>query len=371
MPRFRRERELLQIAQQKFYTNNSNLDPSVVERDGSDANLMAAAGAGMAGAISAQVAEVHQKLSMFGNRGDDLDVFIYDRFGLTRNDAKAAVGLLRMQRPSATDSVVVPAGTRVTTVNSDQSVEFVTLQDVSFGAADLGPFDVLGTATSTGSNTNVLANTITEFVDQPSDASITVTNPEEMTGGQERESDDDFRQRAIKWWDSVEKATLSAIEYGAAEEIEGVSNPIANEVKDLDGLPYGQIDLVLGGVNGVGNSALITVNPTAMDEWKPAGVYVRRVVGRRTFVTINIDPTWEAGTNTTTARQSAKQSIAAHVNALKYGQNLEISLISKAAKMVPGLILSQGDLTEPSNDLIADSDERIMTRPDLVIVNGF
>ena len=373
MARFHTQRELLEIAMRAFYTNNPEIDPDVVRREGSDANLLAASAAAVGGAVSLKQKLAFDGLFILSAHGADLDTLIMDHYGLPRNEASSSLGTLRFTRTSAVAGAVsMNPGFRVRTTGQE-IVTVETLGPVAFGVGDLGPHDVDAISVDTGLSQNVKAGKLTVPDTALPDGTILVTNQDLFAGGADRESDDHYRMRGIRFWKDVVKGTLGAIENGALT-VAGISEATATELLTPEGIPYGVVSLVVGDQEGNGNDAMLAqftgIGQGVLKEYKCGGVYVITSVGAQLLVEIELEVTFAAGVNTTEKIQLIKLVVAAHVNVGVSGQTLERATIIKAAKSVQGVFLADGGVLVPGGDLVPLAHQRIMTTTALVRVNG-
>lgn len=126
--------------------------------------------------------------------GDYLDLRTAEH-GVNRRQAVAAAGVVRF---TGTAGVVVPKGTIVATpadeISSEQSVEYATANEVTLGST--GEARIPVTAVVAGKNGNVPAGVVTVLATAVSGVSA-VTNPEEITGGADVESDESLLERYL------------------------------------------------------------------------------------------------------------------------------------------------------------------------------
>ncbi len=140
----------------------------------------------------------------------------------------------------------VAQGKRVAT---EDGVEFETLEEVTLDAA--GEAYPKVQAVEAGEQGNVPANTITVIIN-PQAGLSSVTNPEEITGGQDEETDAELRQR---YYDSLAKGGSSTVESikAALLEVDGVKDVVINEndtINTVDGIPPKSFEvLVYGGTD--------------------------------------------------------------------------------------------------------------------------
>jgi uncharacterized phage protein gp47/JayE len=111
--------------------------------------------------------------------------------GLTRNQPEYAYGKVKV---SGTPGTQIAAGTVFCTPATDTgpSIEFSSINDAVIG--EDGSVLIPVSAVEAGTDSNVAANTVV-IMAKPDKAIAEVVNPEEITGGTERESNDDFYDR--------------------------------------------------------------------------------------------------------------------------------------------------------------------------------
>lgn len=129
-------------------------------------------------------------------RGEALDALAYDRFGLSRLGASGSSVYVVFDGPAGT---VIPSGT---VIKSTTGLEFATQESITLGTANpeiTGKYSIVladsvkAASNTTGAETNVPANTITEFVSAIDD--VTVNNPLPATGGSDSETDAELAER--------------------------------------------------------------------------------------------------------------------------------------------------------------------------------
>ena len=168
--------------------------------------------------------------------------------GLRVLSAQKASGYIMVTGPPG---VIVPAGWLVETA---AGIQFFAVSDTEIGAE--GTVMVPFRCTSTGPDGNVAADTITTITNPGSVAGITaVTNPAAFTGGRERETDEEFRDRYYASVDYAGGVNADAIRGEILQNVEGVYAVIVYEndtdEEDSDGLPAHSIEAVVyGGLDG-------------------------------------------------------------------------------------------------------------------------
>lgn len=179
-----------------------------------------------AGAVASAVAEVYFEFTRLAAlfdfkqaAGDDLDERAKEIFGGTigRLGPRRAVGKLKFDRQVASGSpVTIPLGTgaKTTAGITVESTETVTI--VAAGTS----IEAAATAKDVGIAGNIASGTAVIFVSKPAGVD-TVTNSAAFTGGRDRESNDDFRERLLGIVRSLPRSTLQALEF----TVLGIADP--------------------------------------------------------------------------------------------------------------------------------------------------
>jgi uncharacterized phage protein gp47/JayE len=121
----------------------------------------------------------------------------------------------------------IPAGTTIQVPAKGTSVAqlYQTVEEgvIVAGNYESGLVDIA--ALATGSDSNVAAGQITQFLSSPPVTGVGVNNPSATTGGREEETDDDFRSRIISRTDLLSRGTKKAIEQGVI----GTTNTVTGQ----------------------------------------------------------------------------------------------------------------------------------------------
>lgn len=152
------------------------------------------------------------------SNGADLDSWMLD-YGLTRLAATSSTGQVTFSRFTPTYQAVIPVGTVIQTADGTQ--QFTVIADTTQTAysATLGGYVIAAgisgavatvQAVNTGTQTNVLANTITTLT-QAVQYVDTVTNANPFANAVDTETDPAFRARFITYINSLSKATKNAV----------------------------------------------------------------------------------------------------------------------------------------------------------------
>jgi len=234
--------------------------PDLKFRDGDVSEAFCHAGAAMADAVVGYAFQAIADTYFGLASGAELDTVIMDKTGLPRKLAETAKGTVHLVRAGAGASGTLQDGAAIVTDfdASGKQVVVVLSQAVVVPAGAFSLF-VAAEAMEPGSGGKVRAGALIRWQDQPFDASITVTNdtesdgvtPADFDGGNEAESDDDYRLRGVRAWLTQRRGTLEAIEQGALS-VGSVASAIATE--DYDS---GIVAVSVADQDGNSNQAMI------------------------------------------------------------------------------------------------------------------
>jgi len=222
--------------------------------------------------------------------GDDLDALINDHLNIQRIAASKAQVTLQFTRTSGGAAGTIPIGTVVTTDAdaSGTSESFQTTAAIIVPLGNNGPFTVNAEALDTGPEGNVTDGTLVN-VTGLFDATFTVTNPATAGGGNNRQSDEEYRETARSFWQSLRRGTLGALETGARTVITVRS---ATAVEDSD---TGLVTVLVSDADG--NSTLQMINDVtlALEDWRCAGQKLQVTGGSRLTVDMSLGLVVRAG----------------------------------------------------------------------------
>lgn len=350
----------------------------MIERDGSDANVLIAATAACADEVTGQLQRVAASLFLDSATGRDLDRLVFDRTGLTRKPASQALCSVTFQTVAPNPAAFnIPKGTKVSTADGR---EFITWVDAVFPTASTGPIFVEVRSVLSGLDQSARKNTInsisSQITGQPSD--LTVTNPVATVGADDEEADASLRDRARRFFTTARRATLGAIEFGALA-VAGIRSAFAFENLDVLGRPAGSVQLI---VTDAFTESFVDTNPpsyqaqsqtiintvsSALEEYRAAGVYVQVHVASVVLQPITLALRFNAGTDVDLAALNARGAIAAFVNSLLPGQDMLIADLITALRAVNGLVVTGAEILSPVGDVIAEPLEVLRTSLSLVV----
>lgn len=347
---------------------------TVIDAEGSVYNQLCHAIAAGGDAVEALVGLLVDGLFLDTATGDALSRLGADRENVVRHGASSAVVTLSISRPTAAyGAITLASGTVVMTADG---VRFETTQPVAFGGSATGPGQVVAVAVEPGLVGNVAAGTVTSWETTPNDASLVVTNPAKAAGGNEEESDEDYRARVRAAYLARVRGTLEAIRLGALS-VETVREASAFETLDPAGNPSGSVILTIADEEGNANAQMVTDVTNALEEYRPAGVGVFPQAGTPRYEAIEVRLVWRPGQATAENTLAVRQLIVGRVNRLdpraapsgsacEATAKLTVGLIESAARAYPGLV--DMEVVEPTGTVEPLQGEVIRTRLDLVEV---
>ncbi|MCG8633204.1 MAG: baseplate J/gp47 family protein [Desulfobacterales bacterium] len=264
-------------------------------------------------AVGSEIEEYYQ--AMLKGLYEAIPVAIYKTFNFDRKDATASSGYVTFTRVSGTTGEInIGKGTTLSIPSTDY--QYITVGDYTM-AGDNETIDVLVSCTTTGNDTNCLANTITEMVDFIHNDIDSVTNASAFTDGTDEESDPERKARFQKWVSTLARAIKSAVEYGAGTvRITNDAGNVTEEVKKVivwqpaidedDETKVGYVDVYIwNGVDGA-SSDLITEtkqtlygytdnNGNKVAGWKGAGIILNVFAVSLDTVSVTADVSLEEG----------------------------------------------------------------------------
>lgn len=360
--------DLYSLARQYVLTRASKIDPAQVDVEGSDINLFA----GITSVVGYQVVlgllQNINALLLDGAYDEDLDRYGIDRYQLPRKGAAAAVGTVRIYRTSVAGGAgSVPSNTSLKTLNG---IEYITTSACSLGALDLSTTAQVR-AVQAGKVSQVGANQIRAFA-VPGllfDQTLQVNNDDPTAGGEDTEDDDDYRERIRDFWQTAQRATLAAIEFGA-RTVPGVVSAQAQEALTSDPRPARVVNLYISDSSGVASAALGATVQAALDEYRAAGISVVIANSIPQIVDVRLHLTFAANTDTTVLTQVIRANIVEFINSLGVGETLYRAALFSVLQRFSGngLIVSQDTVVVPTGDLAPATGQTLRTRLDNVTV---
>ena len=370
--------DLFRIGRTTITASPSQITTAVVDREGSDANILVATAASIGDEISAQVARVGGSAFLDTATGADLDRLVFDRYGLSRKPASAALGVVRFSLASApVSNFLIPAGTLLSTPDGRQ---FVTLFDDTFLTTSTF-LDVNVRSVLAGSSQMAASNSITSIISYPptAPAGLTVTNPLATAGGNNQESDSEYRARARIFYTTLRRGTRAALEQ-AALAVPGVRTARAFEILNDAGGPGGIVELVIsdGYTDALANTgstipaydtqsdALAAAVVETLDDVRACGVFVRCRVAQVILQPVILQLSFIAGANVDTVAGLARAAITNYVNQLQPGADFELNAANAILDSIAGLAFNASAIASPTGNVVVGNYQVLRTNLALV-----
>ncbi|WP_298516635.1 baseplate J/gp47 family protein [uncultured Nocardioides sp.] len=305
--------------------------------EGSNLDALAGEGAILADEVALVLVNLFRAHFIDTAEGDDLTALVSDRFGLTRKPATAAIGTVTFTRGSSSGTLLIPAGTQVSGEVDGDEVTFTTDADVYLVS---GSIDAEATCTVLGRAGNVAAGII-DTIDSviAGDPDLTVENADIFAGGSPEETDPRLRDRARRYFQTLRKGTVGALEAGALG-VAGVEYATVDESHYAwdDG---GYVEIFIGDPDASANADLVAAVSLELVEWRAAGIKLVVTAAEREEIALEVQVTALRGADQTTIRAAARSALLAYINGinddgeviggLKVGETLRLSQLQARA----------------------------------------
>jgi uncharacterized phage protein gp47/JayE len=231
---------------------------------------------------------------------------------------------------TATEAIVIPAGTNVSNYSRDPGrlKVFRTTRDGILTKNPEGKWetDIPIVAVAQGRSQNVFAGTITVMPKPPLGIEY-VINRRDILNGTDTESDEDLRVRAKRALEMAGKATLTSIR-SAIEGLEGVTGQV-KVVDQPDGIP-GIVQVIVSG----GDEEEIR---KVIEETRAAGI--RLEFKRPVVVPIDIEITVKVkeGADTEQIQEAVDRSLRDYFGSLQIDEDVILNRIVQATLQLPGV----------------------------------
>jgi uncharacterized phage protein gp47/JayE len=371
--------DYFRAARDEALIRNALLSAEAVERDGTDANVLLAAGSAMADKVTGQLITVAAGLFLDSAQAQALDRLVFDRYGLVRKPAAPA--LVNVKFTTGTPVVTgfpIPVGTILST---SDGIQFSTIVATSLSAGSSGPVFVPATSLLAGSDQQIKAGVLTSIVSQVTGAptNLLVTNNDASAGAADRESDSALRDRARRFWVTSQRGTLGAIETGALS-VAGVVRASALEVLDGNSRPGRWVLCIIADSFTDALAQLNVTTPTymaqsqalatsvfqALDEFRCAGIFVQVIVAQVALLQVTLSLTFAAGVDTLTVANQARAAVAGYVNELDPGEAFDPAGALAALQQVAGLVITGNEIAVPAGKVVPNVLQVLRTTSELI-----
>lgn len=353
--------DLNNIAVREALTRNSRLRRAVLERAGTDANALVAAGVAPADAVMGRLIRYNADLYLDSARGAALDKLVWDRYKLLRQAASPAILEASITSSSPVAAAFdIPVGTVFTTANGRV---YNATEAVTFPLGSSGPITVPIQSALTGLSQQVAIGGITTMVLASAPAGLTVTNTEASAGAADDEEDDHLRDRGKRYYTTAQRGTLPAIERRALE-VAGVRSAVAFEAIDGDGSSARLVEVMvtdqytdqladasaLPGGYQTQSQLLANTIKSALSDTRAAGIPVTVTLAQIRLLGVTLLLRYRPGVNVSAVNNAARALVVAYTNGLDPGETWSVSVMQSLLMSVPGLIVLGGEVVSPSLD---------------------
>lgn len=345
------------IARSEARAPANRIAPQAIYTEGGDANILLSGSSAMAEDVLRQHVKDQANMWLDSSRGPELDRLVLDRVSrqLPRKEASPALAVCTLTRTEGSFAAVnLDAGDIVRTKTG---IEFELISAASVPAASRGPITVSARAKLAGGAGNVGPGQIVEIVESP-DQKLMITNGQ-ATGGNERETDASYRERARAWFSTARRGILAAIQQGALA-VPGIVLATVEEQVDDAGDPTGYVFLYVADKNGQANSLLVSKVRDSLSEYRCCGIPPYIVGAVPEYVSIAYRLRFLANTDPQLAFDQLRFATVALANQTAPNKPLEISLLTSLARRVPGLIVRDDLLVTPIGDIYPSALGRVL-----------
>lgn len=372
--------DLFRVARDEVLRLNGQITRDSVERDGSDANILANLSVAAGDEVIGQLIDVLAGAFLDSSRGAKLDRLVFDRYGLVRKPASPSIGTVTFSTTIANPtSFTIPAGVTVSTADG---IEFLTTVTTSFPAGTTGPIFVPVRSVLAGADqqagTGKITSIITVIPGQPND--LVTINTAATAGADDAEKDESLRDRARRFFTTVQRGTVGALE-AAALAFPGVNKASAIEVLDALGRPSRFVQLVisdrftdalasLGAANttyDTQSQQLATQVFLSLNEFRAAGVFVHVIVGQVILQSVQLQLTFNAGVEADVVALQARAGMVNYINSLSPGQSfVPATAIEEALESITGLVITGNEILTPAGTIVTQATQILRTSLSLV-----
>jgi uncharacterized phage protein gp47/JayE len=190
--------------------------------------------------LSYQMVNLQRLWDLDTAQGEDLDARALDLNPdkLERRGASYATGLVVYSRAGTSGTVAIPAGSVAKVPDGGPEFETSAAGEITDGSSSSASIAII--AVEAGSEGNVDASTITQL-DAISGVE-TVTNATPTTGGQDEETDAEFRERIKTYLRSLPRGTPDALKFAVLNTfLDDFGRIVTAEIVELEGTELGQV----------------------------------------------------------------------------------------------------------------------------------
>lgn len=314
--------------------------PDLTHLEGDITQAQLHAVAAMGDAVIRFAAQAFRDTFIDGASGDALTDVVDDHLNIQRNLATSAQVTVEYTRPSiggGEPAGTILAGSQTSTeFDSDgNQVVYTTDSNLVFGLSVLGPLSVVATAQVAGRDGNVVANKVTNVIDQPVfDPTFTCDNPAAAAGGNDEETDEQLRTRARAFFQTLRRGTLAALEFGA-KIVTAVRVAAASE-----NLSTGIVTVTVTDADGNSTAQMVADVVTELENWRCGGSTVTVVGGSQLVTDVTVQLVVRSGYDVAANATTIGTAMVTRLSKLKADETMFLdSVIASIIAVSPDDIL--------------------------------
>lgn len=354
--------DLFRVARDAMLMNNSKITKAAIERPGTDLNAIANSAAAVGDEVVGQNVKICSANFLESARGDALTKYVFDRYGLVKKPAAAAMVSAVFSLPTAAAlNLQIPSGFKLAT---SDGVQFVTTADATLAVGQTS-VSVACRSVLAGSAYQAQANTLTSMIDTVVSAptGLSVTNPLASSGADDAETEDELRARARNFYNTVVKGTGSAVQQKALA-YPGVKKATVIEELDEYGRPARLTRLVITDAFTealVGTTSLTYATQSqlladavfnSLVDTRASGIFVNvlvaQVIMQAVVLALSFDP--DVDPDDTALR--ARAAIVSYINSLAPNDPFVPAEAVEVLRRVQGLIVTGDEILSPSGTVV-------------------
>lgn len=371
--------DLFALGRDYVTSRAKRIDPAQVDVEGSDVNIFVGSSSVMGRYVVDHLGYAVSQLFLDSCFEENLDRWAFDRYQMLRKGAAPARGTVRFYRQStAAGAGSIPIGTRLRTLTG---ADYVTTSVATFAASTLESRAYVR-ANEAGKGPQAGANAIQQIVSRDSlwDRTLSVINDDDTAGGEDAESDDNFKDRIRAFWRAARRGVRGAIEFGATE-VAGVTSASAIEVLETQQLQLGLVNapyvlparlmlLYIADSSGVASEALANDVRAALEEYRAGGIAVIIATSLPQVVDVRLRLSFRANVDTVLLSDAVRAAVVEFINSLPVNSPLYVSDIASVLSRfrADGVLGNEESIIAPVGDVYPDAGRTLRTTPTQVVV---
>lgn len=287
--------------------------------------------------------------------GSDLDELALDHLGLRRLGVSPARGEVTVLRESGEGTLLAEEGTVLLDPSGEEYLVTERVQIVG----------VVGKVRVAARRGGRAGNRVGGTVLRGPNWAATLYTEEGLAGGDDGETDEEFRERIALWWRGLRRGTAAALRL-AARGVGGVRHVSVDETRSR---PHrgGIVDLYVADLDGGWNGLLLREVREVVDrDARSAGVVVNVRAGRVRWLRVELRVTYRPGAGSAVVSRVV-EGVSREANRLGMGEGLRRGRLEAAALGADRLV-ARAVVLDPPGDVEVGTGELLrLRREDLVL----